>query len=104
VIWGFFTNYDGMAKVCEMKRCSIVVAGLAGAGLGFLSTVYVGMAMGLATSLTTTATVVLLIICPVIYSIWLKWWLVPILNGLLYGGVAFAIAKWRSGRLGRVGH
>ena len=92
-----------LAKVCEMKRWPIVVAGLAGAVLGFLSTVYVGMAVGLAISLTTTATVVLLIVCPVLYSIWLKWWLVPILNGLLYGGVAFGIAKWRSGRLGRFG-
>jgi hypothetical protein len=92
-----------MAKVCDMKRWPIVVAGLTGAVLGFLCTVYVGMAVGLETSLTTAATVVLLIVCPVIYSIWLKWWLVPILNGLLYTGVAFGIAKWRSSRLGRVG-
>ena len=61
-----------------MKHWPMIIAGLIGAVLGFLSTVYVGMAVGLGTSLTATATVVLLIICPVIYAIWLKWWLVPI--------------------------
>jgi hypothetical protein len=53
------------------------------------------MAFGLATSLTTTATIVLFTVCPVIYSIWWAWWLVPVLNAVLYGGVAFGIAKWR---------
>ena len=79
-----------------MKRWPIITAGVAGAVIGFLGTVYVGMAVGLATSLTTTATVVLVVLCPVIYTVWWKWWLVPILNALVYGGVAFGIAKWRA--------
>ena len=78
-----------------MKRWPIIAARTAGAVTGFLGTVYVGMAMGLATSLTTTATVVLLVIVPVIYAIWWKWWLVPILNGLLYGGVTVGILRQR---------
>jgi len=84
-----------------MKGWPIVTAGAVGAVAGFLGTVYVGWAVGLATSLTTTATVVLVVICPVIYSIWWKWWLVPILNALLYGGVAFGITKWRTARARR---
>jgi hypothetical protein len=79
-----------------MKRWPIITAFIVGAIVGFLCVVYVGMAFGLATSLTTTATVVLVAICPVIYSIRWSWWLVPILNGTLYGGIAFSIAKWRS--------
>lgn len=51
-----------------MKRWPIIVASLAGAIVGFLCVVYVGMAFGLATSLTTTA---------------------------VYGGRAFGIARWR---------
>ena len=86
-----------------MKRWPIIAAGTAGAITGFLGTVYVGMAMGLATSLTTTATVALIVIVPVIHAIWWKWWLVPILNALLYGGVAFGIATWRGRRARRVG-
>lgn len=79
-----------------MKRWPIIAAGTAGAVTGFLGTLYVGMAMGLATSLTTTATVVLVVIVPVIHTIWWKWWLVPILNALLYAGIAFGIATWRA--------
>ena len=86
-----------------MKRWPILAAGTAGAVTGFLGTVYVGMAMGLATSLTTTATVMLVVICPVIYAIWWKWWLVPILNALLYGGIAFGIARWRGRKAQRAG-
>jgi len=82
-----------------MKRWPIVAAGTAGAVIGFLGIVYVGMAMGLATSPTTTATVILVIICPVIYAIWWKWWLVPIFNALLYGGIAFWVARWRRATL-----
>jgi hypothetical protein len=86
-----------------MKRWPIVAAGTAGAVIGFLGTVYVGMALGLATSLTTPTTVVLVIICPVIYAIWWKWWLVPIFNALLYGGIAFGIARWRCATARRAG-
>ena len=78
-----------------MKRWPVVMASLTGAIVGFLSVVYVGMAMGLATSLTTAANLVLIVVCPVIYLIWWGWWLVPVLNAALYGGVAFGIAKWR---------
>jgi hypothetical protein len=63
-----------------------------------LGTLYVGMAVGLATTLTKTATVLLVIVCPVIYSIWWAWWLVPMLNALLYGGLAFGIAMWRNAK------
>jgi hypothetical protein len=44
--------------------------------------------------LTTTATVVLLTVCPVIYSIHWGWWLVPVLNAMYYGGLAFGITRW----------
>ena len=81
-----------------MKSWPIVAAGIAGASVGFLGTIYVGMAMNLATSLTKTATVLLVIVCPVIYSIWWGWWLVPILNGVVYGSVAYGIVRWRNAR------
>ena len=87
-----------LREVDAMKRWHIIAAGTAGAFTGFLSTVYVGMAVGLATSLTTTATVILLVICAVIYSIWWRWWLVPIFNALLYAGIAFGIAAWLARR------
>jgi len=80
-----------------MKRWPIITASMAGALIGFLSTIYVGMAVALHTSLTTTANVVLVTVCPVIYVMWWRWWLVPILNAILYGGLAFGIAKWRLG-------
>jgi hypothetical protein len=66
-----------------------------GAVIGFLGVVLTGTAINLGTSLTTTATVILVITCPVIYAIWWKWWLVPILNGLLYGGVTVGILRQR---------
>jgi len=78
-----------------MKRWPIVTASTTGALVGFLSTIYVGTAVALHTCLTTTATVVLVTVCPAIYVIWCSWWLVPILNAMLYGGLAFGIAKWR---------
>jgi hypothetical protein len=78
-----------------MKRWPIFTAGGVGAVIGFFDPVYVGMSSGLATSLTTTDTVVLVVLCPVIYAIRWTLWLVPILNALVYGGVAFGIAKWR---------
>jgi hypothetical protein len=81
-----------------VKLWPIIAASTAGAIVGFLGTVYVGMAMNLGTSLTSTATVLLVIVCPPIYLIWWGWWLVPILNAALYGGVALGIAKWRSSR------
>jgi hypothetical protein len=83
-----------------VKGWPILAAGTVGGVIGFLGTVYVDMAFGLATSLTTKATVV---ICPVMYAIWLKWWLVPIFNALLYGGIAFRIAKWRGATAQRAG-
>jgi hypothetical protein len=86
-----------------MKRWPIIAAGAAGAVTGFIGTVYVGMAVGLATSLTTTATVILLVICPVIYSIWWRWWLVPIFNALLYAGIAFGIAALLAKKAHRTG-
>lgn len=86
-----------------MKRWPIIAAGAAGAVTGFVSTVYVGMAVGLATSLTTTATVILLLICPVIYSIGWRWWLVPIFNAVLYAGIALGIAAWLARRAQRAG-
>ncbi len=85
-----------------MKRWPIVTAAVVGAAIGFLSSMYVGMAIGLATSLTTAATVVVLIVCPVMFFAFLlrfPWWLVPILNGMFYGGVVFVIAKWRNTRM-----
>jgi len=64
------SSYDaGREADHRMKRWPIITAGVAGAVIGFLGTVYVGMAMGLATSLTTTATVILVGVCPVIYAI-----------------------------------
>ena len=84
--------------IATMKRWPIIAAATTGALIGFLSTLYVGMAVGLATSLTKTAMVLLVIFCPVIYSIWWAWWLVPILNALLYGGLAFGIAIWRNAK------
>lgn len=81
-----------------MKHWPVIAAAISGALIGFLSTVYVGTAVNLGTSLTTTANVLLVILCPVIYSIWWAWWLVPILNALLYGGLAFGIASWRSAK------
>jgi hypothetical protein len=81
-----------------MKRWPIIIASIAGAIVGFLCVVYVGMAFGLATSLTKTATVVLVVICPVMYSIWWKWWLVPVLNAVFYAGLAFGVAKWKMPR------
>jgi hypothetical protein len=78
-----------------MKRWPIVTAVIAGAITGLLSVIYVGTAINLGTSLTATATVMLFITCPVVYAIWLSWWLVPVLNGMLYGGVAFVVVKWR---------
>jgi hypothetical protein len=78
-----------------MRLWPTITASITGAVVGFLSTIYVGMAVNLATSLTITATVVLVTICPVIYLIWWGWWFVPILNAVLYGGLAFGISKWR---------
>lgn len=77
-----------------MRSWPVIAAGIAGAGIGFLGTIYVGTAINLGTSLTTSATVVLFAICPVIYAIWWKWWLVPIFNALIYSGIGFGIAKW----------
>ena len=85
-----------------MKRWPIVAAGVMGAVIGFLGVIYTGTAINLGTSLTTTATVILVIICPVIYAIWWKWWLVPIFNALIYGGIAFGIVKWLSANPRRV--
>jgi hypothetical protein len=79
-----------------MKRWPVLTASVAGVIVGFLCVVCVGAAIGLRTYLTTTATVVVIAICPVIYSIRYSWWVVPILNGIPYGGVAFGISKWRS--------
>jgi hypothetical protein len=78
-----------------MKRWPIITASIGGAIVGLLSAIYLATAVGMATPLTTTATLILVIICPVIYSIWWGWWLVPLLNAMLCGGLAFAIAKWR---------
>ena len=78
-----------------MKRFPIVLAAVSGLIVGFLCATYVGMAVGLATSLTPTATVSVVILCPVIYSIRWNFWFVPILNALLYGSVAFGVAKWK---------
>ena len=41
-----------------MRWWPIIAAGTAGAGIGFLGTIYVGAAINLGTSLTTTATIV----------------------------------------------
>jgi len=79
-----------------MKRWPIVAGTITGGVVGFLSVVYVSMALALHTSLTTTGTIILITICPVIYSLWGGWWLVPILNAILYGGIVFAISKWRN--------
>ena len=84
--------------IATMKRWPIIAATTTGALIGYLSALWVGMAMELATSLTKTATVLLVVLCPVIYSIWWAWWLVPILNALLYGGLAFGIAMWRGAK------
>lgn len=80
-----------------MKRWPVITASIVGAIVGYLGVFYMGMAVGLGTSLTTTATVILVIVCPVIYTIWWGWWLVPILNAVFYGGMAFGVAKcWMS--------
>jgi len=82
-----------------MKRWPIIAASIAGAIMGFLCVVYVSFAFGLATSLTTTATIIVVTICPFILIIFLlglwAWWLVLILNAVLYGGLAFWIARRR---------
>jgi hypothetical protein len=85
-----------------MKRWPIITAA-AGAAVGFLGTIYLGTAINLGTSLTTTATLLLAVVCPPIYIIWFGWWLVPILNAVLYGGVAFGIARWRGRAAQRTG-
>jgi hypothetical protein len=72
-----------------------MTATIAGALVGFLSVAYVGATINVYTPLTTAATVVLFATCPVIHSIWWSWWLVPVLNAMLYGCLAFGIAKWR---------
>jgi hypothetical protein len=69
--------------------------------VGFLCVLCVAVALGLATTLTKIGTVVIVIICPVIFALRWGWWgwrLVPLLNAMLYGGLAFGIAKWRLGR------
>jgi hypothetical protein len=53
------------------------------------------MAVGLATSPTARAMAIVIVLCPAIYAIWWNFWLVPALNALLYGGMAFGISKWR---------
>jgi len=78
-----------------VKRFPTILAAVTGLIVGFLCATYVGMAVGLATSLTPTATVSVVILCPVIYSIRWNFWFVPILNAILYGSVAFGVAKWR---------
>ena len=78
-----------------MKRWPIVAASIAGAAVGFWGTVYAGSAIGLGTSLTTTETDLLVVLCPPIYLMWWGWWLVPIVNALLYAGIAFGITKWQ---------
>ena len=78
----------------SVKRFPTILAAVTGLIVGFLCATYVGMAVGLATCLTPTATVSVVILCPVIYSI--RWnFFVPILNAILYGSVAFGVAKWR---------
>ena len=85
-------------KRSSMRRWPIFTAAITGAIVGFLCVIYVGTAINLYTSLTATATILVIMVCPVIYLIWHGWWLVPSLNAILYGGIAFLIVKRRSAR------
>ncbi|HXJ85687.1 MAG TPA: hypothetical protein VMS18_02625 [Candidatus Binatia bacterium] len=86
-----------------MRLWPIITAGAVGAAIGVFGPVYAGMTSGLGTSLTTTGTVALVILCPVIYAIRWTLWLVPVLNALFYGGVAFGVAKWHHTTVRRPG-
>jgi hypothetical protein len=76
-----------------VKRWPSLTAAITGLIIGFLCATYVGMAVGLATSPTARAMAIVIIVCPAIYAIWWNFWLVPALNALLYGGIAFGIFK-----------
>ena len=78
-----------------MKQWPIWTAAIVGLAIGFLCNTYANLTAAIATSPTLAVGVVIVLFCPVIYVSWWNVWLVPILNGLLYGGIAFAISKWR---------
>ena len=86
----------------SVKRWPIITASIAGVLIGFLCVFYISIAFALTTSLTGKAFAIVLVLCPDSVFIFLFgfsiWWLVPLLNALLYGGVAFGIAKWRVAR------
>lgn len=82
-----------------MKRWPVITAGVAGAAVGVFVVVAVNADAGFGSpALTQAITMALLVLCPVANSLWWGNWAPPILNGLLYAGVAFGIAKWRSVR------
>jgi hypothetical protein len=83
-----------------MKRWPIIAATIAGAVIGVLVVIMIiaDRGFGIPPALMMVVSLTFTILCPAAY--FLEWgnWAPPVLNALLYGGVAFGVAKWRSYR------
>jgi hypothetical protein len=73
-----------------LNRWTIALGAL-GSVVGLFWVFVVGTAVNLYTNLTTGWNAAMYATCPVIRLIFVAWWLVPIVNGLLYLGLSSGI-------------
>jgi hypothetical protein len=73
-----------------MKK-AITIAAVIGVNVGFFWVSVVGAVLNLYAPFTPAWNVIMWASCPPIQAIRTAWWLVPILNGILYAVIAVSI-------------
>ena len=82
----------------RMKLWPIITAFIVGAIMGIMSVGFLTLAFGFG-SIPRLVTVILFITCPASFILLTGlWWLVPMVNGILYLALVFGFAKWRMRR------